>query len=584
MLLDAGGDGEDVRIENDVLGREADLIDEDAIRSLADADLVFVSRGLALLVEGHHHRGGAVLFDLRGAFFELRLAFLERDGVHDALALQALQTGLDDLPLRGIDHDGHLVHLRLGLQEDQKLRHHRHAVDEALVHADVDDVCAALDLLTRDGDGFFEFVFLDELREFRRASHVRALADHEVVRAGAQHIRLRAAEAHRVRIGGDLTRRETFHGFRDGGDVRRRVAAAAAHDVHEAAAREILRVASHVRRQQIEARGCQRVRHARIRIRGDEAIRLRGEFFEEGAHLVRAERAIQTDGQRLHMPHGIQIRLRDLPGDHRLATRPDGGTDLHRQLDFIFFKHLADRYERRLRIQRIENGLHEQRIDATGDQGAHLMLIRLLHLIEGDVAEAQIGQIRELRERHRHRADGSGDVAPPSRLLADDVRPFAALTGGLEIDLPREVVEEFVLNDPLEEFRALFALPEEFRLRDARAGKRVCLDDVRTGFEEALVDVLNNIGARDREDVAVVQDVLLVVTEALAACRRLIENALGFVFANRRPHGPVDDQDTLAHGGFEFRAAVGTGGHGRRLRKGREGSTLASTHQDLMRC
>ena len=92
VLLDAGGDGEDVGIEDDVLGREADLVDEDAVGALADADLVVVGRGLALLVEGHDDDGGAVLAGRsRACSRNFVLAFLERDGVDDALALQALE-------------------------------------------------------------------------------------------------------------------------------------------------------------------------------------------------------------------------------------------------------------------------------------------------------------------------------------------------------------------------------------------------------------------------------------------------------------------------------------------------------------
>ncbi len=60
VLLHAGGDGEDVGIEDDVFGREADLVDEDAVGALADADAVFEGGGLALLVEGHDDDGGAV--------------------------------------------------------------------------------------------------------------------------------------------------------------------------------------------------------------------------------------------------------------------------------------------------------------------------------------------------------------------------------------------------------------------------------------------------------------------------------------------------------------------------------------------
>jgi hypothetical protein len=96
VLLDAGGDGEDVGVEDDVLGREADLVDQDAVGARADLDLALVGVGLALLVEGHHHGGGAVAAHQRGLAAELGLAFLQADAVDDALALDALQAGLDD--------------------------------------------------------------------------------------------------------------------------------------------------------------------------------------------------------------------------------------------------------------------------------------------------------------------------------------------------------------------------------------------------------------------------------------------------------------------------------------------------------
>ena len=44
VLLDAGGDGEDVGVEDDVLGREADLLGQDAVGALADRDLALDRR------------------------------------------------------------------------------------------------------------------------------------------------------------------------------------------------------------------------------------------------------------------------------------------------------------------------------------------------------------------------------------------------------------------------------------------------------------------------------------------------------------------------------------------------------------
>jgi hypothetical protein len=44
-------------IEDDVLGREADLVHQDVVGALADRDLALDGVGLSLFVEGHHHDG-----------------------------------------------------------------------------------------------------------------------------------------------------------------------------------------------------------------------------------------------------------------------------------------------------------------------------------------------------------------------------------------------------------------------------------------------------------------------------------------------------------------------------------------------
>ena len=179
VLLDAGGDGQDVGIEDDVVRVEADFIDEDAVGALADADFLLITRGLAVFIEGHHHHRRAVAHDVAGRCLKILLAFLERDRVDDALALQALQAGLEDLPLRGIHHDRHLGDIRLALQQVQEAGHHRLAVDQAVVEADIDDVGAVGDLLAGDLDGGLEIAGADQLGELRRAGDIGALADHQ---------------------------------------------------------------------------------------------------------------------------------------------------------------------------------------------------------------------------------------------------------------------------------------------------------------------------------------------------------------------------------------------------------------------
>ena len=107
---------------------------------------------------------------------ERLLAFLERDGIHDALALDALEAGLDDGPLRRVDHHRHARDVGLGGDEIQEAHHGGFRIEHALVHVHVDDLRAVLHLLARDGQRGRIVVGLDELAELGRAGDVGAFA------------------------------------------------------------------------------------------------------------------------------------------------------------------------------------------------------------------------------------------------------------------------------------------------------------------------------------------------------------------------------------------------------------------------
>ena len=125
VLLDAGGDGEDVGVEDDVLGREPDLVDQDVVRPLADRRLALERVGLALLVERHHDDRRAMGAHDPGLADERLLALLHRDRVDDRLALDALQPGLDHRELRRVDHDRHPRDVGLGRDQVEERRHRR---------------------------------------------------------------------------------------------------------------------------------------------------------------------------------------------------------------------------------------------------------------------------------------------------------------------------------------------------------------------------------------------------------------------------------------------------------------------------
>ena len=168
VLLDAGRDGEDVRVEDDVL-RVPPVCDEQLVGALADVHLPLDGVGLALLVERHHDDARAVALDPPRVLEELVLALLEADRVDDSLPLQALEAGLQHGPARAVDHDRDARDVRLGREQVEERRHRLHRVEEVGVHVDVEDVGAAADLLERDLDRLLELAALDQAPEARRA-------------------------------------------------------------------------------------------------------------------------------------------------------------------------------------------------------------------------------------------------------------------------------------------------------------------------------------------------------------------------------------------------------------------------------
>ena len=107
VLVDARGDGEDVRVEDDVLGREADLFGEQLVGPSADAHLFAGDGGLALFVESHYHNCRLILSTEPSPAQEFRFAILEADRVDNRLTLDRLQAGFQDRPFAAVDHHRH---------------------------------------------------------------------------------------------------------------------------------------------------------------------------------------------------------------------------------------------------------------------------------------------------------------------------------------------------------------------------------------------------------------------------------------------------------------------------------------------
>ena len=238
VLIHPRGHGEDVGVKNDVARVHAHFLGEDAVGARADFHAALRGVRLPGLVKGHHHHARAVALDQPGALLEDLLAFLEADGVDDALALNALQPRLDHAPFGAIDHDGDAGNIGFRSDVVQKRGHRLLGIEHGFVHVDVDDLRAAFHLLLGDGQAFLELAAQNQLGEFGRAGHVGTLANVDEIGFRANHQRFQAAEA---RIAFDLrrhARRKILHRLANGANMRGRGTAASADDIHPAVRRQ----------------------------------------------------------------------------------------------------------------------------------------------------------------------------------------------------------------------------------------------------------------------------------------------------------------------------------------------------------
>ena len=176
MLGHTCGDGQDIGVEDDVFRGEGDLFREQAVSALTDSDAALIAGGLPLLIEGHHDDGSAHASQLAGMSQECLLALFQRDAVDDGLSLDAAQGGADDLPARGVNHEGHAADVGFRCQQVQEVAHLGARVQQAVVEVDVQHEGAVLHLLAGYLHGFLVALFLDESQELTRTGYIAALA------------------------------------------------------------------------------------------------------------------------------------------------------------------------------------------------------------------------------------------------------------------------------------------------------------------------------------------------------------------------------------------------------------------------
>ncbi len=158
-------------------GGKPTCCDENVVGAFADGDLARKRVGLTLLVERHHDDRGTVHAAATRLVDEFRFAFFEADRVDDGLALNASQAGLDDFPFARVDHHRHARDVGFCRDEVEKVGHQSSAVEHALVHVDVDDLRAVVDLIASDVERGLERPFANQFLESRGAGDVGPFAD-----------------------------------------------------------------------------------------------------------------------------------------------------------------------------------------------------------------------------------------------------------------------------------------------------------------------------------------------------------------------------------------------------------------------
>ena len=478
VLRDAGADGQDVDVEDDLPRLVTGLLREQPERPFADGNLAVVGRGLALLVEGHHHHGGAQAADFPRLGEETLLPFLQGDGIDDAAALGILEPGEQRLPVGRIDHQGGARHGRIAGDLAQEALHLDGAVQHRVVHVDVDDGRAVVDLPGSDLQGRIIVACGDEFGKFARAGHVGALAD--VGEAAVAHVQrdgLQAAHGQAPVLLRAGTRRDAAHGRRDGADVLRRGAAAAADDVDEPVLRHPPEGGGRLFGRLVV--GAHLVGQAGVGVAADGAAGPGSHVRDERGQFFRAQRAVEPEAQRPGVLHRPVERLQRLSGQGPSAAVAGRHGDQQRERSSL--RNAADGVDGGLGVERVEAGLQQQRVHAAFQQPADLLRVGFGHLVEGIRPE---GRVRKVLRQGQGLAGGADRAGHPDR-------PAGGV--GFEPGQPGARPGEF----------ARLRGAVVFRLGNAVGAEGVGRNDVRAGFDVGAVDVPDGLGTGQVERLAV---------------------------------------------------------------------------------
>ena len=538
VLFDTGGNGEDVRVKNDVFRREADIVDQDVVGALADFSLALLGVGLAVFIERHHHHGGAIAFAQFGVMDELLHAFLHADGVDDTLALNALEAGFDHFPFGGVDHDRNAGNVRFASNQIEEGDHRLLRIEHALVHVDVDHLSAGFDLLQGDFKGFGVVVFTDQPGKTRRTSDVGALANVDEQRTAINGERFQAGQATGFRDVRNSSRRVLAHRIGDGLDVRRRGPTAATDDIEKATLGELfddcrclcwLFV--------VFTKG---VRQTGVRVRRNVSAGLVRQLFQVRTQIAGAQRAVQAHRNGFGVADRVPERFSGLSGQCAARGIGNGPGDHDRQFKADFFEHALHGENCGLGIEGVEDRLDQDQIGAALDQAVSGFGVVFHQLIEGHVAVTGVVHVWRQRAGAAGRAENAGNEA----------RLVGCFKGFSVSDLAGEA-GTFYVQLIGQRFHAVIGLG------NLGGVEGVGFENVRTSVQIGLFDGPNHVRTTENQQVVVAFDITWPVGEAFATVVLFLQP----VALDHCAHATIENQNALFEGLLESVEASAAVGH-----------------------
>ncbi len=219
------------------------------------------------------------------------------------------------------------------------------------------------------------------------------------------------------------------------------------------------------------------------------------------------------------MRHTDEESLEGLPAQHAPGLVVDRDTEHQGHLDASLGLGAEEGVYAGLAVERVEDGLHQHRVDTAPEQGDKLLMIGIGELIKGDGTECGVVHIGAHGAGLVGGAHAGHHIAWPL-WRGELIGHLACQVHGGLVDLPHQVLAMVVGH------------------RDALAAEGVGADDISPGLQIAAMDVGYHIGACECEDIIVALHLPLEAGEEIATEVLLPEP----VSLYHRAHGSVEDK------------------------------------------